>query len=587
MSVAITSSSNGVVRLGLKKQSLGFNSIYAATRIKGRYSTYAKGAVTTTQDSDASEMNIISLKNYMDIQYFGEIGIGSPPQNFTVIFDTGSSNLWIPSSHCHFSVACFFHSRYNSSNSSTYTEIGKPCKINYGSGMILGFFSEDNIKVGDLVVKNQVFTEATREGSVVLSLASFDGILGLGFQDISVGNVAPLWHSMMQQSLVAQKVFSFWFNKDPMASEGGELVFGGVDPKHFKGQHTYVPVTQKGYWQIDLEDFLVADQSTGCCINCTAIVDSGTAFIAGPFDAVKKINDAIEAKGFVSMECKKAVSQYGDLIWQLLLSGLQPDKLCSSIGICSFNGTQHLSDSIKMVVEQKGETHNDTEVGQDLVCAACELTVAWMRTEMMQKKTRGRVIEYVNKLCDTLPNPTTQLAVDCTKIPSMPTVSFVIGNKSFHLNPDQYILKVEQDMATFCISGFIPLDVPVSPPQGPLWILGEIFMEAYHTVFDFGISATKEEMVPCFHLLLAQATILFNRYSLVGQGSVQDQVQESLNNQESQLSHYKENSWPDKEVLHYLSRSTTVKIATTVGLSGRQTVLIMSTNSDDPIALLT
>ncbi|TYH27465.1 hypothetical protein ES288_A02G072300v1 [Gossypium darwinii] len=443
MSVAITSSSNGVVRLGLKKQSLGFNSLYAATRFKGRYSTYAKGAVTTTQDSDDSEMNIISLKNYLDVQYFGEIGIGSPPQNFTVIFDTGSSNLWIPSSHCHFSVACFFHSRYNSSNSSTYTEIGKPCKINYGSGMILGFFSEDNIKFGDLVVKNQVFTEATREGSVVLSLASFDGILGLGFQDVSVGNVAPLWHSMMQQSLVAQKVFSFWFNKDPMASEGGELVFGGVDPKHFKGQHTYVPVTQKGYWQIDLEDFLVADQSTGCCINCTAIVDSGTAFIAGPFDAVKKINDAIEAKGFVSMECKKAVSQYGDLIWQLLLSGLQPDKLCSSIGLCSFNGTQHLSDSIKMVVEQKGETHN---VGQDLVCAACELTVAWMRTEMMQKKTRGKVIEYVNK----------------------------------------YILKVEQDMATFCISGFIPLDVPVSPPQGPLWILGEIFMEAYHTVFDFG-----------------------------------------------------------------------------------------------------
>ena len=32
--------------------------------------------------------------------------------------------------------------------------------------------------------------------------------------------------------------------------EGGELVFGGVDPNHFKGKYTYVPVTQKGYWQI-------------------------------------------------------------------------------------------------------------------------------------------------------------------------------------------------------------------------------------------------------------------------------------------------------------------------------------------------
>lgn len=61
------------------------------------------------------------------------------------------------------------------------------------------------------------------------------------------------------------------------------------------------------------------------------------------------------------------------------------------------------SDSIKMVVEQKGETHNDTEVGQDLVCAACELTVAWMRTEMMQKKTQGRVIEYVNKVLSLIP----------------------------------------------------------------------------------------------------------------------------------------------------------------------------------------
>lgn len=57
-------------------------------------------------------------------------------------------------------------------------------------------------------------------------------------------------YNMVKQGLVKDPVFSFWLNRNPKEEEGGEIVFGGVDPAHFKGEHTYVPVTRKGYWQV-------------------------------------------------------------------------------------------------------------------------------------------------------------------------------------------------------------------------------------------------------------------------------------------------------------------------------------------------
>ncbi|XP_047325660.1 cyprosin-like [Impatiens glandulifera] len=465
-------SSDGLIRIGLNKRSLDLQSMkaYKMARIQNRHTEGLKSV-------GSSDFDIISLKNYMDAQYYGEICIGSPPQKFTVIFDTGSSNLWIPSAKC-LSIACLFHPKYKHRKSDTYTEIGDRVAIHYGSGSVSGFLSQDNVKVGDLLVQNQSFMEATREGSVTFVLARFDGILGLGFQEISVGDVVPVWYNMIEQGLVQEKVFSFWLNRDPNAKVGGELVFGGADPKHFKGKHTYTPITQKGYWQFEMGDFLIANHSTGFCEDgCAAIVDSGTSLLAGPTTIVTQINHAIGAEGVISMECKEIVVQYGEMIWDLLISGVRPDQVCAQIGLCGPGRAQTESANIQMVVESAYGKNNP-------LCTSCQMLVVWVQNQLKQKKTKETVFDYVNQLCESLPSPMGESVIDCNSLSTLPNITFTIGGKAFNLTPEQYILKTGDGPATICVSGFIALDV--TPPRGPLWILGDIFMGVYHTVFDYG-----------------------------------------------------------------------------------------------------
>ncbi|KAK9692098.1 hypothetical protein RND81_09G240600 [Saponaria officinalis] len=470
----------GYVKISLQKLYLHHGTTNAAS-VARKFGTNHRNHKEFSPDvADHPSADIINLQNYMNAQFYAEIGIGTPPQKFAVVFDTSTPVLWVPSSKCSSSEACHRHSKYNSDTSRSHAEIGTPCEIIYGTTVTLdGFLSQDNIEVGRILVKNSVFVEVTKVESPVLATAKFDGVVGLGFQDASGVNVTPIWHTMVEQGLLSRKLFSMHFNTDPKAESGGEMVFGGVDPRHFKGEHTYVPVTNKNLWQIDIGEFLIGDHSSGYCLEgCPAILDSGSPLLSGPTAVVVEINHAIGANGIVSKECKQVVYQSGELIWDLLAKRVNPDKICSQISMCFIHG-----DHLLRTVQGKDGGRQLVTVSDDLLCDTCQMTVVWIQNQMKLGNSKKQTLNYVSKLCSRFPTPSGDAIVDCDHIQHMPNLTLTIGNKPFTFTPVQYTRVVKESNKTICRSQFYAVDLASSPGA---WIFGNIFMAVYHTVFDFG-----------------------------------------------------------------------------------------------------
>jgi len=308
----------------------------------------------------------IKINDFQNAQYYGQATVGNPPQTFNVIFDTGSANLWVPNKHV--GLAGFLKHKYDSSKSSTYVKNGTKFQIMYGSGPVSGVWSEDTVTMGGLPAKNQLFAEVDDVKGLGLAygIGKFDGILGLGWDSISVNGVKTPFHNLVDSGALAQPVFAFYLGDN----QPGTLMLGGTDKSHYTGDFSYVNLASEDYWSIKLDGLKIG--GTSMTSTTKAIVDSGTSLLAGPKADVAKIAAKIGAKSLMGKE--------------------------------------------------------------------------W--------------------------------TIDCNA--DAPDMTFTIAGKDYTFAKKDYVIA----SGSTCLFAMMGIDVPA--PRGPLWILGDVFMRKYYTVFDWG-----------------------------------------------------------------------------------------------------
>jgi len=301
--------------------------------------------------------------DYSDAEYYGNITIGTPAtQEFRVILDTGSSNLWVVDKSCknggdcpaYCSIEAFCSllcdpsccggaktagqsnddgpcdgkSQYDQSKSSSYKKEGRDWSIQYGTGSASGFLGTDTVALGDkgstqLSIPSTTFGQADHLASFFTD-QPLDGILGLAFRSIAVDDVQPVFQHAVELKLVDSPIFTVWLKKDggaAMGQNGGQITYGGLDTDHCDTSNVnYVKLSSESWWEFNIDG--VATNGKKQSKKYSAISDTGTSLIAGPKGPLDELVKATKAKynpnyGLYSVDCNAKFT------WSIFANGAE------------------------------------------------------------------------------------------------------------------------------------------------------------------------------------------------------------------------------------------------------------------------
>lgn len=240
-------------------------------------------------------------------QYYGEIELGTPAQKFTVIFDSGSGGLLLPSTKCE-DAACTGHRRYQPDKSSTGMQVGwadEPLKaveadsddrdvstIFFASGNAAGEYARDKLCVAD-VCGMVDFVQLTEESDDPFKDAEWDGVMGLGLKISDAEEFNVMKMLLANATDGKAPVLGIYLSN----GEDSELSFGHVNEARLAEPLTYLNISDEGYWQVKMDDLMVNGKKTGICdekIGCQAVVDTGSSMLMAPPHMVEQIEKALD-----------------------------------------------------------------------------------------------------------------------------------------------------------------------------------------------------------------------------------------------------------------------------------------------------
>jgi hypothetical protein len=229
------------------------------------------------------------------IYYIGPVTIGA--ETFQVIYDTGSSLLWVPSTEC--GSSCDNRQSY----SGEFTDLNSQFSLTYGSGPVSGDYVKAPVTLADSSLSSFKMGLATSVGFPGFSYGEYDGLLGLAWPSLNQDpNTPVIVPALYSEGSIPANMFAIYLTPD---GSGGELSLGEIDDTRYTGNMTWLSLAQEQWWTVDFigvkvgdvgvvstnEKILEAPSSTASL----AILDSGTSLIVGPNDSIDLIVAQIAA----------------------------------------------------------------------------------------------------------------------------------------------------------------------------------------------------------------------------------------------------------------------------------------------------